>query len=76
MYLKHSGIEHGPDDEPPYIYENARGLLCKLTRLAYEEGADWLVEILEYEREAASAQLAFALEDYERKAGTPEERER
>ncbi|CAA9431680.1 MAG: hypothetical protein AVDCRST_MAG28-1498 [uncultured Rubrobacteraceae bacterium] len=44
-------------------------------RLAYEDGADWLVEVLEYERESASAQLAFALEDYERKMGTPEEQE-
>jgi hypothetical protein len=67
---------HGPDDEPTYIYDHARGLLCKLMRLAYQAGADWAVEVLELERESASAQLAFALEDYERKVGTPEERER
>ena len=41
---------------------------------ASEEGADWLVEVLEYEREFASAQLAFALEDFERKTSTTEER--
>jgi hypothetical protein len=67
---------HGPSDQPTEVYQDARRLLCKQMRLAYGEGADWLVEILEYERERASAQLAFALEDYERKAGTPEERER
>lgn len=67
---------HGPNDEPTAVYEDARRLLCKEMRLAYEEGADWLVEVLEHERESASAQLAFALEDYERKMGTPEERER
>jgi hypothetical protein len=67
---------HGPDNEPTYIYEKARRLLCKLMRLAYQEQADWAVEVLEYEREGASAQLAFALEDYERKMGTPEEHER
>ncbi len=40
-------------------------------RIAYDWGANWLVEVLEYEREAASAQLAFALEDSERKTWSP-----
>lgn len=66
----------GPSGQPTGAFDDARRLLCKQMRLAYEEGADWLVEILEYEREGASAQLAFALEDYEKKVGTPEERER
>lgn len=66
----------GPREQPTDVYRDARHLLCKQLRLAYEESADWLVEVLEYEREAASAQLAFALEDYERKMGTPEERAR
>lgn len=60
-----------PNDWPAEVYQDARRLLCKEMRLAYEEGADWLVEVLEHEREAASAQLAFALEDYERKTGSP-----
>ena len=64
------GNEYGPGDTPTEVYQDARRLLCKEMRLAYEEGADWLVEVLEYEREAASAQLAFALEDYERKTGS------
>ena len=62
---------HGPDEEPTAASQDARRLLCKCMRLAYEEGADWLVEVLEYERESASAQLVFALEDYEQKAGKP-----
>ena len=73
-YRMGPGNWYGPGDEPTSVYEDARRLLCKEMRLAYEEGADWLVEVLEYEREAASAQLAFALVDYERKVGTPEER--
>lgn len=61
------GNEYGPGEMPTEVYRDARRLLCKEMRLAYEWGADWLVEVLEYERESASAQLAFALEDYERK---------
>ncbi len=38
-------------------------------RLAHEERATWLAEILEPARESASAQAAFALEDMERKTG-------
>lgn len=66
----------GPSGQPTGGFGDARRLLCKLMRIAYEDGSDWLVEILEHEREGASAQLAFALEDCERKVGTPEERER
>lgn len=44
-----------PGDPPTDAFEDARRLLCKMMRLAYEEGADWLVEVLEYEREGASA---------------------
>ncbi len=64
------GNEYGPGDQPTEVYQDARRLLCHQMRVAYEEGADWLVEVLEYERESASAQLAFALEDYERKTGS------
>lgn len=68
------GNEYGPGEQPTEVYQDARSLLCKQMRLAYEEGADWLVEVLEHERESASAQLAFALEDYERKVGALEGR--
>ena len=64
------GNEYGPGEQPTEVYQDARRLLCNQMRVAYEEGADWLVEVLEYEREAAAAQLAFALVDYERKTGS------
>ena len=68
-------LEHDPDDPgaPPYdVYLDARNLLHKLMRLAFEDGADWLVEVLEHEREGVAAQAAFALVLRERaRAGTP-----
>ena len=39
----------------------ARLLLCRHMRLAFEEGASWLVEALEEERESVAAQCAYAL---------------
>ncbi len=38
-------------------------LMHKLLRLAYEDGETWLVEVLEYEREAVAAQAAYALRE-------------
>lgn len=38
-----------------------RMLLCRHMRLAFEEGASWLVEILEPQREVVAAQVAYAL---------------
>ncbi len=45
----------------------SRMLIHKLMRLVHEAGSDHylLVEMLEDERECVSAQLAFALADYE-----------
>ena len=37
-------------------------------RLAFEDREDWLVEVLEYERESVSAQAAFARVIAEQKA--------
>jgi len=34
----------------------------KLMRLAHEDGEDWLVEILEHERQELAARAAFACE--------------
>lgn len=45
-----------------------RILVCYHMRLAFEEGASWLVEALEPERESVSAQAAYALA-LEREAG-------
>ena len=42
-------------------------------RRAHAEGATWLVELLEAERERNAAQAAFAMEDLDRRAGTPME---
>lgn len=32
-------------------------------RIAFEDGQDWLIEVLEPHREQVAAQFAFALED-------------
>jgi len=69
------GNRYDLSDMPTEVYSDARRITHKLMRLAYEAGEDQLVEVLEYEREQASAQLSFALADYERRVGTPEERE-
>jgi hypothetical protein len=51
-------------------FSQPRLLLHHFMRLAYEDGEDWLVEILEVERESVSAQLSFVYAVLEeRKAG-------
>lgn len=60
-----------PRPGPSDIHLDCRRVIHGLMRRAYLERMDWLVEILEYEREHCSAQAAFALEDYERKVGSP-----
>lgn len=52
---------------PEDWYREPRLLLHKLMRLAYEGGPTAIVEMLEREREATAAQLAYALVDAERK---------
>ena len=47
---------------PPHeAYLGYRLLLCRHMRLAFEEDAHWLVEMLERERELVAAQAAYAL---------------
>ena len=47
---------------PPYdAFMSSRLLVCRHMRLAFEEEADWLVEMLEAERESVAAQAAYAL---------------
>lgn len=58
------------DLTPADSFSEARRLLHKMMRIAHGGGDSWLVEDLEYKREGASAQLAFALEDFERRART------
>lgn len=55
--------------DPPYDgFLRARMILSRHMRLAFEEGAPWLVEMLEPERESTAAQAAYALA-LEREAG-------
>ena len=55
--------------EPPYeAFEWDRRLVCRHMRLAFEERATWLVEVLEKLREETAAQAAYALA-LEREAG-------
>jgi len=57
------------DQKPPYdAWHHTRHMTHKLMRLAYEDGEDWLVGVLEPAREQAAAQAAFALV-LEREAG-------
>ena len=62
------GYVEAPDDDgrrgqhPPFdSFMDARMVLHKHMRLAFEEGVDWLVETLERERELVAAQAAYAL---------------
>jgi hypothetical protein len=63
---------HSPasrENMPPYeVFCQARHLVHKLMRVAYENGEDWLVETLEPQRETVAAQAAYALV-LEREAG-------
>ena len=52
---------------PEEWYRAPRMLIHKLMREAFEDGAHYLVEVLERERESTAAQLAYALADAERK---------
>jgi len=45
--------------------------LHRLMRLSWSVGQDWILEVLEEEREGASAQLAFALELRAQQTGQP-----
>ncbi len=49
--------------EPPVdLLLNSLLTVRKLLRLAHEDGEDWLVEFLEYERQELAARAAFACE--------------
>ena len=61
--------EHAGGPYPAEWYHEDRTLIHKLMRLAYQEGADFLVKALEPHRESASAQLAYALADSEARTG-------
>ncbi len=67
-----AGVHTWEEDWEADAYRDAPPLDCllgtlmtmhKLLRLAFEDGESWLVEVLEYEREAVAAQAAYALRD-------------
>lgn len=43
--------------------------ILRLMRLAHEDGEDWLVEVLEYQRQEMAARAAFALRDRHQERG-------
>ncbi len=49
------------------VRRRTRDTLHKLMRLARFVGEDWLMEVLELERESAAAQALFVLEDFNRR---------
>ncbi len=56
--------EWNSDGMPPLdLLLDSLGTLHKLMRLAFEDGEDWLVEILEYQRQETAARAACALEE-------------
>lgn len=62
------GEGRGERESPHDAFMHDRLLLHRHMRLAFEADADWLVEMLEAEREAVAAQAAYALA-LEREAG-------
>lgn len=54
---------------PEDYFGEARHEVHWFMRQAYEKDMDWLVEVLEYERESISAQAAFAISDRRQRAG-------
>jgi hypothetical protein len=55
--------DHGKELGPVDCLLDTLMTMHKLLRLAFEDGECWLVEVLEYEREAVAAQAAYALRD-------------
>jgi hypothetical protein len=60
--------EPGYQSVEDYLLEDLM-LTNKLLRLAYEDGATWMVERLEVERERLAAEAAVALEESKRRSG-------
>ncbi len=50
-----------PNKDPVDIFFDARMYTLRLMRLSWSAGQNWMLEVLEEEREGASAQQAFAL---------------
>ncbi len=59
--IEHDYHNPNPNKDPVDIFFDARMYTLRLMRLSWSAGQNWLLEVLEEEREGASAQLAFAL---------------
>ena len=57
--------------DPVDIFFSARMHTLRLMRLSWSAGHHWMLEVLEEQREGASAQLAFALALRAQKIGEP-----
>ena len=61
-YVEEPDADWCAGQAPPFDnYLDVRRLICRHMREAFEEGAFWLVEMLEAKREEVSAQAAYAL---------------
>ncbi len=60
LWAEDERANHGPT--PLDLLLDSYYTLCKLMRIAFEDGEDWLVEILEYERQETAARAACASE--------------
>jgi len=66
------GWNDPPDIGTPYdTWRDTRTTIHMLMRLAFQQGEDWLVEILEHQREMNAAQTAFALAHLRRRVESP-----
>ena len=59
------------NDDPVDVFMDARIHIHRLMRLFWSVGQDWILEVLEEEREGAAAQLAFALALRAQQTGQP-----
>ncbi len=60
LWAEDERANHGPT--PLDLLLDSYYTICKLTRIAFEDGEDWLVEILEDQRQECAARAAFASE--------------
>ena len=62
VQLQRSAFDESPNIGTSYdAWKRTRTTIHMLVRLAFQEGEDWLVEILEHARKMNSAQTAFAV---------------
>ena len=81
-YVREIVVQWGRDEEanggpsPLDLLLDSLYTILKLMRLAHEDREDWLVEILEHQRQEMAARAAYALEVNDRRTFVEEERRR